>query len=208
MHFLRVWKNHQIIVRWNILKSLSIWNSWTAHVHLTDFKSSFEYKNAQCSHTVGLFHSMWTGTFSLKKREESLAGKSGSSNRTPFMRHSCLSCSKDFPSDCVFSAWLVDIFSFGKNLGEWRRSRWGDAWWSAAECLMQRQVWQVGRAGRSTPSRQKLVCPPAAVNLTPRGSHCAVCSLYLFLFFKNWPAKHWEKLFLTILLELIAMIFA
>lgn len=52
---------------------------------------------------MGRFHSTATGTLWLKKSEESVAGKSGSSNRTPFCRHSCLSCSKDFPSDCVIS---------------------------------------------------------------------------------------------------------
>lgn len=54
--------------------------------------------------TVGLFHSKATGTLWLKKSEESAAGKSGSSKRTPFRRHSCRSCSKDFPSHCVSTA--------------------------------------------------------------------------------------------------------
>lgn len=38
-----------------------------------------------------------TGGFSLKKREELQAGKSGSSKRTPLLRHSCFSSSKAFP---------------------------------------------------------------------------------------------------------------
>ena len=60
-------------------------------------------------HTFGLFHSMLTGTLWLKKSEESVAGKSGSSNRTPFCRHSLRSCSNDFPFDCVSSALLEPL---------------------------------------------------------------------------------------------------
>lgn len=88
-------------------------------------------------HTVGLFHSMAAGTLWLKKSEESVAGKSGSSNRTPFCRHSSLSCSKDFPSDCVSSAlpgpellpdkvdWMGIFFNFvWMSEGE----MWGDLW--------------------------------------------------------------------------------
>lgn len=143
-------------------------------------------------HTVGLFHSMDTGTPWLKKSEESVAGKSGSSNRTPFWRHSCLSCSKDFPSDCVIWAWpepelLLDrvdwrgIF-FCFFVCEWR---WRDVRWLVKNllCLRHRDkpVWAV-----DTPSsRHKLVCPPSAGKLTHAGT--------LSLFHWAWSTLLWKS---------------
>lgn len=57
----------------------------------------------------------------------------------------------------------------------------------------------VGLEGPHPPDRNWFVLLQQSTSPLVARSHCAVCSLYLFLFFKNWPAKHWEKLFLIIL---------
>lgn len=162
-------------------------------------------------HTLGLFHSIATGTLWLKKSEESMAGKSGSSNRTPFCRHSCLSSSNDFPSDCVFSAlfeplpdkvdWRGIFFREEPQWMEKEKETWGGVWWSdsPAVCLMQGQACRVGRAGRYTPSREKLVCPPVAwTSPLPTPSLSLSCVLSRSLSLWVWPTGNCKDSFLMV----------
>lgn len=135
---------------------------------------------------------MLTGTLWLKKREESTAGKSGSSNRTPCCKHSCLSSSKDFPSDWVSMA-LLEPEPLPDSV-DWRgifftaEARRCEVVCDGARCLLC--VWSTdetvrsGRAGTHPPDRNWFVLP-RLVNLAPADSLslslCWLLSLSLFL---------------------------